>query len=99
MVAIGVLLFVVSIVVHELGHAFAMRRYGVELDEICLLGVAGPVLLSFYLRKVFGETPLTIRMIPLGAFVRPTEEGAQTAGALPYLKFAHIMGAGIANNF
>ena len=53
--------------VHELGHALAMKKYGVGMKEICLLGM-GPKLFQTKSR-FFGSTAITIRLLPVGAFV------------------------------
>ncbi|MBP6942969.1 MAG: site-2 protease family protein, partial [Candidatus Buchananbacteria bacterium] len=64
-IVVAALLIFSIIMVHELGHAFMMRQYGVAIKEICLLGL-GPKLVSFKWPKVFGRTLLTVRLIPLG---------------------------------
>lgn len=58
-----------AISLHELGHAFVLLKYNVEIEEVCLLGF-GPKILTWKMKRIFGETPVTIRLIPLGAFVR-----------------------------
>ncbi len=78
----GALVFLVSIALHELGHAMKMKKHGIEIKEISLLGF-GPRLFSFKWRKMFGEVPLSIRLIIIGAFVRPTEEGYDRILELP----------------
>lgn len=87
----------IAISLHELGHAFAMRQHGIPLQEITLFGI-GKRLFTFRLRSFFGETPINIRLIPLGAYVAPTEEGAKLVKLLPYSKQAHVFGAGIIIN-
>ncbi|MBP6942514.1 MAG: site-2 protease family protein, partial [Candidatus Buchananbacteria bacterium] len=76
-------------------HAFMMRQYGVAIKEICLLGL-GPKLASFKWPKVFGQTLLTVRLIPLGAFVKP--ESSLEESVTPQ-RLEHIFAAGIAANF
>lgn len=97
MFLLGILLFSLSISIHELGHAIAMRRYGIQLDEVCLFGF-GPKLFTFRWKKLFGETPVTIRLIPLGAFVRPSEIGTKRISRMSYSKSGHILGGGIVAN-
>lgn len=94
----SIILLFLSISIHEFGHAFAMRKYKIQMEEICLLGF-GPKLLSFKWRRFFGETPLCVRLIPLGAFVKPTDYSAKRMERFSYMKFGHIVGAGIAANF
>ncbi len=90
------LLFVSTISIHELGHALLMKRYNVQMKEICLFGV-GPKITQFYWRTIFGNTPLTVRLIPLGAFVR-TEDGA-IENLEFYEESEHIFAGGVAFNF
>lgn len=97
MFLLGILLFSLSISIHELGHAIAMRRYGIQLDEVCLFGL-GPKLFTFRWKKMFGETPVTIRLIPLGAFVRPSDMGGKRISRMSYSKNGHILGGGIVAN-
>lgn len=97
MILIGILLFLLSISAHELGHAYAMKRNRIPLREICILGF-GPKLLVFHLRRWFGETPISIRLIPLGASVRPLEED-DPFGNLKFSQRTYIYGAGIIANF
>jgi membrane-associated protease RseP (regulator of RpoE activity) len=71
--AIGILLFVLCVSAHELGHAVQMKKYGVEMKEICLFGLGGYKI--EFKTKFFGDTPVTIRpLIPLGAFVRQKDD-------------------------
>jgi len=64
-----VALMSIAVSLHELGHAFFMRKYGIPMQEICVLGI-GPKLLEWKWRRIFGEVPMTIRLIPLSAFVK-----------------------------
>ncbi len=62
-----------SIMVHEWGHFFTARRFGMRVDQF-FLGF-GPTLWSF--RR--GETEYGVKLLPLGGFVRikgmtPTDE-------------------------
>lgn len=73
---IGILLFVLCVSAHELGHAVQMRKYGIEMEEICLFGLGGPKIQ--FKTIFFGETPVTIRpLMPFGAFVRPKEDSIE----------------------
>ncbi|MDQ4006205.1 MAG: site-2 protease family protein [Actinomycetota bacterium] len=65
---LGILVFVggifAMILVHEAGHYFAAKRYGIKVDEF-FLGF-GPRIWSF--RR--GETEYGLKAIPLGGYVR-----------------------------
>lgn len=91
-----ILLIIISISLHELGHATAMRKNRVEVSEINLLGF-GKKLFSFRIRRLFGDTLFSVRLIPLGASVQPTD--AQYRKSLKVWQVNHIAYAGIANNF
>jgi membrane-associated protease RseP (regulator of RpoE activity) len=95
---LGIILFLLSISAHELGHAFAMRKYGIKMKEICLLGIGGGRIITFRLRRWFGETPITVRPIILGAFVRPEDEEAERMEKFNFQTYGHILGGGIAAN-
>lgn len=86
------LIFAIS--THELGHAILLRRYGVKVREICLLGF-GPRLFRWRWRSVFGNTPITVRLLPLGAFVRPLKQHVEK---MPADRYIHMCGGGIAMN-
>ncbi len=97
MFTLSIVLFALSISVHELGHAFAMRHYGVKLRSICLLGF-GQTIFKFTLPHWFGNTPVLIKLFPIGAFVEPSEEGSEKIEGLKYSEYVHIYGAGIIAN-
>lgn len=92
-------LICLSVSLHELGHAFAMRRYGLQIKEICLIGLGGPRLFSFRVRRLFGETPITIRAFIFGGFVMPTSFSSRRVYCIDYSKAGHIYAGGIAINF
>lgn len=93
---IGILIFLLSFSAHELGHAFAMRRNGVAIKEMSLLGF-GPKILSFKWKRFFGDTPLFIKLIPLGAYVEPVD--SDQLKYLSYRTSAEIFGAGVLAQF
>jgi regulator of sigma E protease len=71
---VSVVVFGLLIFVHELGHFLAARRAGVKVNEFAL--GFGPRVLAF----PRGDTTYTVRLFPLGGFVRmagtePGEEG------------------------
>jgi len=90
------LCFIATVTLHELGHAVYMRRNGVSLKEICILGI-GPILAEFRV-PYFGETPVRIRAIPVGAFVLPDKAGLESLKGLSFLARGEIFGAGIVAN-
>jgi membrane-associated protease RseP (regulator of RpoE activity) len=82
---IGLLtLFELSIVVHELGHAFAMRQCGVRVVRISLFGFPGlgfvsvPVTIRLPIKsRWLPETEWVIHpLLPLGAYVEPHADDA-----------------------
>lgn len=96
-IVINFMLFMLVFSVHELGHAFAMRKHGLEIEEITLFGF-GPKLLSFKLRRWFGNTPVYVRLIPLLAYVRLTDQAAEKEAQLSYRAKAEVYGAGVHAN-
>jgi membrane-associated protease RseP (regulator of RpoE activity) len=91
------LLIAIVVSVHEIGHFVAMRQNRVDVEEICLFGM-GPVLLRGKIPFLFGESLVSIRCIPLGAFVRPTKSGTETINNLGYNDSGYINFAGVAFN-
>jgi membrane-associated protease RseP (regulator of RpoE activity) len=94
---LGIILFLLSISAHEVGHALAMKRHGIEIQEICLLGF-GPKITSFTLPKIFGTTLVTIRLFPLGAFVKPTNTSGFRMLRMSYSGRVDIAGSGVIAN-
>jgi len=89
-----VMLLLASITIHELGHAWLFMRYKIPLEEICVLGI-GPKIFSFNWKKQFEDTPITVRLFPLGAFIKRKKNGKK----LPWEKQVHVLSGGIAMNF
>lgn len=95
---IGLLLFVGLVVVHEMGHFFAARRNGVEVEEF---GIGFPPRAKI-LKKHKGTT-YTLNWLPLGGFVKlKGEHDADTApgsyGAASLKNKMKILTAGVAMN-
>ena len=86
------ILFMLVLAVHETGHALLMARYGVRIKEICLVGF-GPRLFGFKIPQLFGDTPVTIRLLPLGAYVQTVRRIRVQPS--PHM---HILSGGIAIN-
>lgn len=97
-IILSILLVCCTIAVHELGHAFKMKKYGIPITEISIIGV-GPKIFSFKLKKYFGDIPINIRLLPIGAFVRNTKEGTIQMLELSSWKHGDILFSGCANNF
>lgn len=81
---------------HEAGHALAMRRYGIPIEEA---GIGLP----FAPRLVLPPTrrrPFRISVSPwlLAAYVTPAKTHADRINELPYIDQAWISGAGITVN-
>lgn len=95
----GLLMFVGLVVVHELGHFFAARRNGVEVEEF---GIGFPPR-ARVLKKAKG-TVYSLNWLPLGGFVKlkgehddDTEKGSYGAARLK--DKSKILLAGVAMNF
>ncbi|HUZ92558.1 MAG TPA: site-2 protease family protein [Candidatus Paceibacterota bacterium] len=97
-IAITVALVLISVVLHELGHAFAMRSKGIDIEAIGL-GL-GPAIATFGpFRCRFGSaTTFSLRLLPIGAYVKPSGEGQREFKNLSYSDKAHILGAGVLAN-
>ena len=55
---------IILIVIHELGHLIAAKRFGIRVDEF---GIFFPPRL---IAKRFGETLYSLNLLPFGAFVK-----------------------------
>ncbi|MEX0932200.1 MAG: M50 family metallopeptidase [Candidatus Saccharimonadales bacterium] len=100
LLVLGILIFVLLVVVHELGHMLVARRNGVEAEEF---GVGFPPRL--YGRK-FNKagTLYSINLLPLGGFVKLKGENAEdkrpgSFGAASFWSQVKILLAGVAMNF
>jgi regulator of sigma E protease len=99
MIFVGLLLFSLLVIVHELGHFIASRRNGVEVEEF---GIGFPPRL--FSRK-FGKskTLYSFNLIPLGGFVKPKGESDSDTrlgsfGAATYKNKVKILLAGVMMN-
>ncbi|MBI2047548.1 MAG: site-2 protease family protein [Parcubacteria group bacterium] len=92
-IALTIVLCLLTITFHELGHAYAMRKCGVSIKKIGLLGI--PIKWVPYLNKeilFFGQlTRFEIHPLIIGAFVEPEEEGIK---ALSMRDRVYIFGMG-----
>ncbi len=95
---IGLLLFVGLVIVHEMGHFFAARRNGVEVEEF---GIGFPPRAKL-LKKVNG-TEYTLNWLPLGGFVKlkgenDSDKRKGSFGAASLKTKVKVMVAGVAMN-
>lgn len=72
-----VLLFFVLVTIHEWGHFYFAKRAGILVREFAI--GFGPKLLSF----VRGETRYTLRLLPIGGFVRMAGEDPEIVQIQP----------------
>ena len=63
-IIIFIVILLILVVVHEFGHFFTAKRFGIRVDEF---GFGFPPKLF---GKKFGETEYTLNLLPLGGFVR-----------------------------
>ncbi len=89
-----VVALLIGVVLHEMGHALAMRRHGLSLQEAGL--GFGPRLLTWQPRWL--SYPLKLRLLPLGAYVRLTPADEERLKTMPYVVQADCTGAGITMN-
>jgi regulator of sigma E protease len=86
--------FSVVVLVHELGHFMAARRSGVKVYEFSIGFPFSPRLYTLFRHK---ETTFTLRLIPLGGFVRFSKDENDEAKDLfeaSYVNRTLIMSAG-----
>lgn len=96
---LGIVMLIGLVVVHELGHAIAARRNGVEVEEF---GIGFPP--KIWGRKLKNGTLFTINYLPLGGFVKLKGEhdnatGPGTYGGVSLWKKAKILLAGVVVNW
>lgn len=76
---IGLILFVGLVVLHELGHAIAARRKGVEVEEF---GIGFPP--RAWSKKLKNGTLFSLNWLPLGGFVKLKGEHDSATGKGTY---------------
>jgi len=103
-ILILVIILLVLVLVHEFGHFFSAKKFGIRVDEF---GFGFPPKL-FGIKK--GETEYTFNLLPLGGFVKifgenPNEESISGPDAKrsfvnkPKYKQAIVLFAGVLANF
>ncbi len=103
-ILIFLIILLVLILVHEFGHFFAAKRFGIRVDEF---GFGFPPKL-FGIKK--GETEYSINLLPIGGFVKifgENPDGESMAGPdsvrsfinKPKWQQAVVLFAGVAANF
>lgn len=97
--ALGIILFIGLVVVHELGHAIAAKRNGVEVEEF---GIGFPP--RAWSKKLKNGTLFTLNWLPLGGFVKlkgenDSAKGKGTYGGARLLAKAKILMAGVLVNW
>lgn len=98
---LGIFIFVVLIVIHEIGHFIAAKRNNVEVEEFGL-GFP-PRLFGLKLGKGKWRTFYTLNLLPLGGFVRlkgenETDRRKGSYGAARFKSKVKIILAGVAMN-
>lgn len=95
----GLIVLVLLVVVHELGHAIVARRNGVEVEEF---GIGFPP--RAWAKKLKNGTMFTLNWLPLGGFVRlkgehDSAKGKGTYGAATFWQKTKIVLAGVVVNW
>jgi regulator of sigma E protease len=97
-ILIIILSLVILILLHELGHFFLAKKYGVRVDEF---GIGIPPRLF---GKKIGETLYSVNLLPLGGFVKlygedEKKDGDRSFSSKPIYQRALIVFGGVAAFF
>lgn len=95
--ALTVFLVIFAIVLHEGGHAFYMQKYGIPIEKFSI-GLPFPLCIRFKSKNILGGATIQLTPLLLGAYVKPTEEGAKMLESRRYSECADIYGAGVLAN-
>lgn len=98
-IIVGLIVLVILVVAHELGHAIVARRNGVEVEEF---GIGFPPVA--WKRKLKNGTLFSLNWLPLGGFVRLKGEydsarGKGSYGAATFWQKTKILFAGVLMNW
>ena len=98
-IVLGLIILVLLVVVHELGHAIAARRNGVVVEEF---GIGFPP--RVWAKKLKNNILFSLNWLPLGGFVKLQGEHDSASkkgdyGAASYWQKARILLAGVAINW
>lgn len=98
LVILGLVMFVMLVVLHELGHFIAARRGGVDVLEF---GIGFPP--RAWAKKMKSGFVFTVNLLPLGGFVRlkgehDADKKPRSYGAADYWTKTKIMVAGVGMN-
>lgn len=93
-IIISIASLLVLVVIHELGHFFTAKKFGVKIEEF---GIGLPPRIF---SKRFGETLYSINLLPIGAFVRmlgeeKAENNPRSFSTKPIWQRALIVAAGV----
>lgn len=86
---------ILCIVLHEISHAIAMYYQGIEIEKIGI-GIPSIPRTQFKIKKNW--PPIVLGPFPLGAYVQPTQKGAENIALLSYRDQTLIYGAGVLCN-
>jgi membrane-associated protease RseP (regulator of RpoE activity) len=99
-IAVAIGLIVLVVLAHELGHVFAMRRYGIRIAELGIgLPFAPKLSVACGNRFLGPEFRLVITPWLVGAYVKPEGNEDDPFQGLTFRDKTHINGAGILANF
>jgi Zn-dependent protease len=95
-IALGLFLYVATVIIHEIGHLVAMKQRGVKIEE---LGIGKPIRkLKLTFRPKFLPFAVVLGPIPDGAYVLPTKKGYKRLKKMSYEDAAICYSAGVISN-
>lgn len=98
-ILLGIVMIILLVIVHELGHAYAAKQSGVKVEEF---GIGFPP--RAWQRKLKGGTIFSLNWLPLGGFVKlqgehDSAKGKGDYGAASFGKKTKILFAGVIANW